>query len=216
MALKAIDLPPGYAVVEELMRLLVKAVRAQQLYAANNPMHKQAIEALRGGFATVWAGMTELELRIGETELQWSGVSVLADPVKSGDSIAWLLYKDGLRDLRFAKGVEESEIVRFLDILCRARKATIDDDDLVTMLWEADFTLIGYSHRDLQADEVDTGGISRVQGPPADISPEEVQLSIEQSATHRTSGVVNMADFDQTLHFLDEREASRKASIVST
>src|SRR4051812_17508878 len=188
------------------MRLLVKAIRAQQLYAPNNPMHKQAIDALRNGFANVWAETPELDLKVGETELQWSGVSVLADPVKSGDSLAWLLYKDGLRELRLAKGVEDGEIIRLLEILGRARKATIDDDDLPTMMWEADFTTIGYSYRDAQADGGDTREISRVQGPPTDISPEEVQLSVEQSATHRASGVVNMADFDQTLYFLDERE----------
>jgi hypothetical protein len=206
-AFKAIDLPLGYAVVEELMRLLVKAIRAQQLYASNNPMHRQALEALRAGFSNVWAEESELVLAVGETEIQWSGASVLADPVKSGDSLAWLLYKDGIRELRLSKGVEESEMVRLLDILGRARRATIDDDDLVTMLWEADFTFIGYSYRDAQADQVDTGAISKVQGPPGDLSPEEVQLSVEQTATHgRKSGVVNMADFDQTLYFLDERE----------
>ena len=209
MAIKAIDLPLGYAAVEELMRLLVKAIRAQQLYASNNPMHKQALDALRAGFALVWLETQELDLKVGETELQWQGASVLADPVKSGDSLSWLLYKDGLRELRFAKGVENTEIIRLLEILGRARKATIDDDDLLTMLWEADFTYIGYTHRDVQADEVDTSGISRVQGPPSDISPEEVQLAIEQTtATHAIrSGVVNMAEFDQTLYFLDERES---------
>ena len=216
MAVKAIDLPLGYAVVEELMRLLVKAIRAQQLYAPNNPMHKQALEALRTGFSNVWADNAEIELKITETELHWSGVSVLADAVKSGDSLAWVLYKDGLRELRFAKGVEESEIVRFLEILGRARKATIDDDDLVTMLWEAEFTTIGYSYRDAQADGVDTADISRVKGPPEDVSPEEVQLSIEQTATHgRPSGVVNMADFDQTLYFLDEREVDYLKNAVA-
>jgi hypothetical protein len=206
MAVKAIDLPLGYAVVEELMRLMVKAIRAQQLYSANNPMHRQALEALRTGFANVWAETEELELKVKETELQWSGVSVLADPVKSGDSLAWLLYKDGIRELRFVKGAEDSEVIRLLDILGRARKATIDDDDLVTMLWEADFSMIGYSYRDAQADEVDATGISRVQGPPEDLSPEEIQLSIEQTAATRRSGVVDMSDFEQTLYFLDERE----------
>ena len=208
MAAKAIELPHGYEAVEELMRLLVKAIRAQQLYASNNPMHKQALDAVRTGFAKVWAETPELELKVGETDLQWLGVSVLADPVKSGDSLCWLLYKDGIRELRFVKGAEDGELVRFLDILGKARKATIDDDDLVTMLWEADFTSIGYSYRDAQSDDVDTGGISKVQGPPTDISPEEVQLAIEQTTgTHAVRpSVVNMADFDQTLYFLDERE----------
>jgi hypothetical protein len=210
LATKAIDLPSGYDAVEELMRCLVKAIRAQQLYAANNPMHKQALDALRTGLAKVWAETPELALKVSETDLQWSGVSVLADPVKSGDSLCWLLYKEGLRELRFVQAVEDSEIVRLLDILGRARKATIDDDDLVTMLWEADFTTIGYSYRDVQPDEVDTKGISKVQGPPSDISPEEIQLAIEQTTGTHTAArpsVVNMAEFDQTLYFLDEREA---------
>jgi hypothetical protein len=208
MATKAIDLPLGYGPVEELMRLLVKAIRAQQLYATNNPMHKQALDALRAGFANVWNETSDLDLKVAETELQWSGVSVLADPVKSGDSLAWILYKEGLRELRIAKGAEDSEIVRFLDIIGRARKATIDDDDLVTMLWEAEFTCIHYSYRDAQADEIEIGDISRVQGPP-DISPEEIQLSMEHTGAHRSkAALVSMADFDQTLYFLDEREAS--------
>lgn len=206
VAFKAIDLPDGYQAVEELMRTLVKAIRAQQLYAANNPMHKSALEALRAAFAKVWDVTPELTLTVNETDLQWSGVSVLADPVKSADSLAWLFYKDGLRELRFTRGIEETEIVRFLEILGRARKSTIDDDDLVTMLWEADLTGLAYNYRDAQADDFDTEALSRVQGPPGDLSPEEVQLSVEQSATARKSGVVNMADFDQTLHFLDERE----------
>lgn len=189
------------------MRLLVKAIRAQQLYAANNPMHRSALDALRNGFGRVWDEVPELTLTILETDLQFSGFSVLADPVKSADSLAWLFYKDGIRELRFSKGVEETEIVRFLEIIGRARRSSIEDDDLVTMLWEAEFTGLAYTYRDAQAEGTDTEGISRVQGPPGDMSPEEVQLSVEQSSTAgRRSGVINMADFDQTLHFLDERE----------
>jgi HEAT repeat protein len=209
MAFKAIDLPEGYPAVEELMRLMVKAIRAQQLYAANNPMHKSALEALRAGFAKVWAETDDLALTIGETEIQWHGVAVLADPVKSSDSLAWMFFKDGIRELRFQKGVEDAEIVRFLEIVGRARKATIEDDDLITMLWEADLAGLTYTYRDAQADDVDTGEISRVQGPGGDMAPEEVQLHVEQAAEStkgRRSGVVNMADFDQTLYFLDERE----------
>lgn len=209
MAFRAIDLPEGYPAVEELMRLMVKAIRAQQLYAANNPMHKAALEALRAGFAKVWAETDDLVLTIGETEIQWHGVAVLADPVKSSDSLAWMFFKDGIRELRFQKGVEDTEIIRFLEIVGRARKATIEDDDLITMLWEADLTGLTYTYRDAQADDVDTGEISRVQGPGGDMAPEEVQLHVEQAAEStkgRRSGVVNMADFDQTLYFLDERE----------
>ena len=47
------------------------------------------------------------------------GVQAAAHAVKSGDSLSWLLYTDGLREIRFAKGVEDGEITRFLDIIGR-------------------------------------------------------------------------------------------------
>jgi hypothetical protein len=44
--------PP--AVVEELMKLFVKGVRAHQLYLHNNPIYLRAIELLGEGLAAVW------------------------------------------------------------------------------------------------------------------------------------------------------------------
>src|SRR4051812_46533200 len=192
------------------MRLFVKAIRAQQLYAANNPMHKSALDALRAAFVTVWETEPEqLVLTIAETEIQWGGVSVLAEGPKSSDNLAWLFYKDGIRELRLKQGIEESEIVRFLDIICRARKAGVEDDDLITLLWEADFTQVAYNHTDVHADDVNGEGVRDGRPAPHEMSPEELHLQIEQAhdqAKMRRSGVVSMSDFDQTLYFLDEKE----------
>jgi HEAT repeat protein len=192
------------------MRLFVKAIRAQQLYAANNPMHKAALDALRAGFGAVWSVEPDtLVLNIGETEIQWSGVTVLAEGPKSSDNLAWLFYKDGIRELRFQNGIEDAEIIRFIDIICRARKAGVEDDDLITMLWEADLTGLAYHYLDVNADEVDGDGVRDGRPAPTEMSPEELHLQIEQAhdqAKMRRSGVVNMADFDQTLYFLDEKE----------
>ena len=43
------------AIVEELLKLFVKAVRAHQLYLHNNPIYLRAIELLADGFNAVWA-----------------------------------------------------------------------------------------------------------------------------------------------------------------
>ena len=59
----------------------------------------------------------------------------------------WLFYKDGVRELTLVEGFEETEVVKLLEIIQRARKATADDDDLVTMLWEADFAFLKYRVR---------------------------------------------------------------------
>lgn len=204
------------------MRLLVKAVRAQQLYLPNNPMYRATIDALRSGFAPVWAHCDELTLTVAETELKWSGARVLAEGVKSSDNLAWLFYKDGIRAITIAKGAEESDIVRFLEIVARARKATVDDDDLVTMLWEADLATVKYKYVDLiedggggpplDGDEPAAGAASAGGGtqPSSGVAdPEAVRRGTEEAVLESRAGggVVNMADFDATLYFLDEKEA---------
>jgi hypothetical protein len=201
--------PFSPAPIQELLRLIVKAARAHQLYLPNNPIYQGAINALRAGFVPVWAETDEIELTITEGEISWCDVVVSdgsASASRSADNLAWLFYKDGLRELRLMKGFEDEEVVRFLTIIQRARKGSVDEDDLVTMLWEADFTLLQYKYVDLLhdgdgGDDLADGG----DGAPSD--PGDVRKSAQEAVEEsRASGLVNMADFDATLYFLDERE----------
>ena len=196
------------AAVEEMLRAFMKAARAHQLYLPNNPIYRGAIDTLRAAFAPVWQQMPILPLAIDEIEIQWEGEMVLADPTssKSADNLAWLFFKDGVRELTITPGFEDEEIVKLLDIVQRARRATTDDDDLVAMLWEAEFTFLTYQHLDLLQDGV--GGSDMSPGPdvtplPADQVQRETQAAVEES---QASGFVNMADFDSTLYFLDGEE----------
>jgi len=200
--------PP--VLVEELMRAFVKAARAQQLYLPNNPIYRGAIEAVRAAFGPVWAQTEELVLTVAETELRWSDVAVLAEGPKGSDNLAWLFFKDGVRELRLLKGFEESEILKLLEIIQRARKAGGDEDDLVTMLWEADLLLLSYRYVDLVGEGGGGGAGGELAdggevGPPPD--PGGVRAAtaaaVEES---RATGVISMADFDGTLYFLDEHE----------
>jgi hypothetical protein len=196
------------AAVEEMLRAFMKAARAHQLYLPNNPIYRGAIDTLRAAFAPVWKQMPILPLAIDEIEIQWEGEMVLADPTsaKSADNLAWLFFKDGVRELTITPGFEDEEVVKLLDIVQRARRATTDDDDLVAMLWEAEFTFLTYRHLDLLQDGV--GGSETATGPEvtplsADQVRRETQAAVEES---QASGFVNMADFDSTLYFLDGEE----------
>ena len=131
--MEAAPFPPGP--VEELLRLFVKAGRAHQLYLPNNPIYKGAIDALRVGFSAVWAQTDELALGFTETGICWYDQVVLSEPNKSADSLSWLFFKDGVRELTLLKGFEDKEVIALLNILQRARKASPDEDDLLTMLW---------------------------------------------------------------------------------
>jgi HEAT repeat protein len=195
--------PFSPAPVQEVLRLLAKAARAHQLYLPNNPIHRSAIEAFRAGFTPIWNETDELVLAIAETEVQWYGVSVLSGD-KTADNIAWLFFKDGVRELRLMRGIEESEIVKLIELVNRGRRASPDDDDLVAMLWEADFAYLSYRHVDLLSE-----GDANFPAPGAgsDVPPAEIRALTEEAVQEaRAHGIVRLEDFDSTLYFLDERE----------
>lgn len=198
------ELPFSPAPIEELLRLLVKAVRAHQLYMPNNPVYKGAIEAVRAAFPPIWQHADEFALTFTETDIRWLGRPVLSESAKSADSLAWTFHKDGVRELQFSKGFEQAELVKLFDILQRIRKASPEEDDLLTMLWQADFALLRYRYVDLGAEAV--APLADGGEPVAPANPGDVRAAMQQSAPDARPAVVNMKDFDATLYFLDEKE----------
>jgi hypothetical protein len=143
-----------------MLKLLVKAARAHQLYLHNNPTYLRALDVARAAFAPIWQGTDELAFEVTETELKWHGESVLHEPEKATDNIPWMMYKDGIRELKLMKEFERHELVPLLDILQRSRKVSPEEDDLLTMLWEQEFTHLRYRYIDLATDRLD-GAVRR-------------------------------------------------------
>ena len=206
-ALKALadDLPFPPAPIEELVRAFVKAVRAQQLYLPNNPIYRGALDAARAAFPPVWSQTDEVALRFTETEVKWLEYPVLIEPSKTADSLPWTFFKDGVREIQLQPGFEQDELVRLLEILQRVRKASPDEDDLLTMLWQADFANLRYRYVDIGADgtpgQLSDGGEKPEPGDAA-----QVAAGAREQSEQAMAAVVNMQDFDATLYFLDDKE----------
>ncbi|HMJ18221.1 MAG TPA: HEAT repeat domain-containing protein [Gemmatimonadaceae bacterium] len=189
--------------VTDLLKAFVKAVRAHQLYLPNNPMHARSLEAVREAFAVIWKQADELDLNVVETQLKWEGRVVLDEGDRTSDNMAWLLYKDGIRELKMLKGFEEDELGVFFNLLQRVRKATDEDDDLLTLMWEREFVNLQYRYVDLTAE----GGpgiesMERAEQKEKILSPAQVEAGLEST----TSSLAKLDDFDSTLYFLDDRE----------
>lgn len=199
------DLAP--TVVESLLQILVKALRAHQLYLPNNPVYQKAIENLRAAFAPVWAETPELDLDVYESDLHWAGQVVYSQPSRS-ESIAWTFFKDGVRSVTLLPGVEDEEIIGLLDVLHRARTLQAEDsDDLLTLLWEKDFQLVRYRFQELVTDSGGPQLPSQAEVEPAKPSARYVREAMEEDAPPAARpGVVRADDFDTTLYFLDEKE----------
>ena len=194
--------------VEELLRLFTRAVRAHQLYLPNNPVYKGAIDAVRAAFAPIWQHTDHLALRFTETDIRWFNRPVLTENTKGADSLPWTFFKDGIREIQVTPGFEADELVTLFDILQRVRKASPDEDDLLTMLWGADFAKLRYRYVDLGAEPVTDLGDGSERAPQP--SAAEVQSAVQGASAGggADNGIINMQDFDATLYFLDERELS--------
>jgi hypothetical protein len=134
------------AIAEEAARAIFKAQRAQQLYHANSPSRGAAVELARAQLCKAWEVADPLVFSVRRQALLFNDEPVLVESAMAGDGLAWLLYREGIREIRFLKGFEQAELEVLLDILGRARVATINEDDLVTMLWLANLTFFSYRH----------------------------------------------------------------------
>lgn len=197
------DAPFEPALVADLLRLFAKAVRAHQLYLPNNPMHARAIEAVQEGFRAVWDETDTLTLHITEGDLRWLDRVVLDEPGRTSDSIPWMLYKDGIREMTFRRGFEEGELLTLLGLLQRARLASTEDDDLLTLLWEHELTCLQYKYVELGMEGAVP--LEGLRGEQVDRIP--APSAIENDAQLlASSSITRMDEYDSTLYFLDDHE----------
>lgn len=142
----AAALPADPQLVVDAFRFFDKVMRAHQLYLANNPAYVRSLDAARAGFRTLFGHVDAVELTVTETALLWHGVVVHEMPQIAGDSLPWLLYKDGVREFALYRGFEGAELIGLLRCLAAARRATADQDDLLTLMWEQDFEFVRYEY----------------------------------------------------------------------
>jgi len=209
-----VTIPPGAELalpaeqVEELVRTIVKGLRAFQMYLPNNPIYQRAEQAIKDAFLPIWSSTQRLTLSVVETNLVWEEKVVYHQPHKS-ESFAWMLYKDGMRLLSLHPGVEDEEMVRFLRVVTRARLLAADaGDDLLTLLWEQDFQTIDYQFAEIVVDHMpvldpQAVAMENYQDPNA---MGALQQEIRNDVAERATPAFDMDDFDSTLYFLDQQE----------
>lgn len=191
--------------VTELIQGMAKALRAFQMYMPNNPIYQRAIQNLRAAFVPIWAATDELVLNVAETELIWED-QVVYRQINKSESIAWTLFKDGMRAITIYKGAEAEELPRLLETINKARFLTADaGDDLLTLLWALEFESIKYRFIDFFAEGGgELPGPSGVVGGTA--TAEQRKALVAEEAPPRPKGVIDLDDIDSTLYFLEEQE----------
>jgi HEAT repeat protein len=132
----------------DLTGAFLKAVKAFRFYPPDNPTLKGLRDQLLKKFQFFLNKYPSFVIRVGEYDLSYKG-KVLYENRDVKTSLAFSLYKDGLREIRFMKNLEEWEVQGILDILKQSEEINRLEDDLVTMMWEKNFVHVSY----LAADE---------------------------------------------------------------
>jgi hypothetical protein len=202
--------PFAPSIVDEAMRAVARAWRAQQLYLSNNPTRAKALDAAKAAFGPLWQETDSVTLAVRETHLEWCGVPILREADRGADSLPWLMYRDGLRELSIAEGFETQDLGVLLDLLQKVRSASPDEDDLLTLLWVADLQTIKYSYVELATDTELTpgdarGGTARERAQTADVQEEAPAMEGAPPTAER----VRLDDLSTTLFFLDPNELAR-------
>lgn len=130
--------------VKKLMFDLSKTVRSYSLYSQNNEAIRKFIQQLFENLTSFLEQEEVLNLRIRPETILFDD-AIVYENNNIDESIATKLYKDGLKELVFQKGLEKRELVDFIDIL----NADLDrpeffDEDIVSLMWERDFERISY------------------------------------------------------------------------
>lgn len=201
--------------IRDLFVVLGKALRAYQLYDANNPVRQRFVENLRSAVSDLWKETDRLTLAVEEHRLLVDDVAVYSSESRA-DSLAFLFYKDGIREITLRPGLEKEELERFLGVLQRARKLRPEGDDLLTVLWEEDLQHFQYQYIDYLAEGVSlpepgSGNSAEemqrvLEGELGEEEEEEAEAAAEGRAAPPPRKTVSQDDFNPTLHSLDPGE----------
>jgi hypothetical protein len=149
---------------KSLIQTFLQTLKAFRLYEANHPILSKFLERLRKDFDHYFGEFDSFSLQIGEHRLYYRG-NIVYESEDVKESLAFLFFKDGIREIQFSKGLEFKEMIDFLNVVRKGDLLNRMEDDLVTLLWEKDFSHITFT----AVDEFIEGGATLVPATEEDL-----------------------------------------------
>jgi hypothetical protein len=174
--------------VRDIASLFSKAAKNYQVYLPNNRMFLASLTEFAGALQKFLYDHETLSLVVAEFELHYGGKAVYENPDKH-QSLAFRMYRDGVRLLSFHKGISTKELLDLLEALSKCMEIDNLEEDFVTLLWEKDLKRITYYEIEDYEEEFEprrpeeqavTGIQDDVFGPEAEAMPPEQLQDIEE------------------------------------
>ena len=133
-----------------------RTLKTCRLYDASNPAVVKFREELNQAAMRLVSEHGAITYRFESTDVTLDGVSLY--PARSReDNLAYPFHRDGVRGITLTPAVEPREIDALVDAVLAVTGQNLDDDDLVTLLWEANLRHLEIDYIPAQG-EVGNGG----------------------------------------------------------
>ena len=129
------DEPAEISSARRCFRALDKASRAARTYGPTNAVTERFLARLEAEFAAHLKEFAALAVVVGQSELRLHGTAIYRTEDSVGEGLAFRLFADGIRELRFDPGFTREGLLGFLDALWGRDDPSDQDDDIATRLW---------------------------------------------------------------------------------
>ena len=143
------ELSPEAQAAASWFRQLARALRVARLYRADNPMVLNAQDLAAAALTELLAAQGGWQLRFSSSEIFLGDEPIVrTTPKVPGvehvpivtDPLPFLFFRDGIRRLVLDGKAPRQEVDAFIQILRTATCASGSQDDMVTLLWQANLT----------------------------------------------------------------------------
>lgn len=129
--------------VREIAKLLSRAAKNYQMYLSNNRMFRTSLENLKSALDEFLEENESLTFVVREFELVHRTEPVYSNTDKH-QSIAFRMYRDGVRLLSFHRGISDEDLLAFFEAVTRCMETDNLEEDFVTLMWAKDLQGITY------------------------------------------------------------------------
>ena len=130
------------SLIGDIVKFIEKILKTHHMYQGKHPnLENFRQEVLKLMIEYHEKYEEDIIVNISPRGYQYQGILIYEEENISNSNV-YYLYKMGVKTIIFAKNILDTEVKRFIDILTYKKS---DSDDIITLLWEADFRTILYN-----------------------------------------------------------------------
>uniref|UniRef100_A0A7V0Z4B7 HEAT repeat domain-containing protein n=1 Tax=candidate division WOR-3 bacterium TaxID=2052148 RepID=A0A7V0Z4B7_UNCW3 len=134
--------------IQELAIDLIKTIKAAQIYQTSHPSFKNFFNQFYQDITEFLKASHEFILQVERFSIRYED-RIIYEETEKDISVAFRLFKDGIREIKFTEGITEDELLIFVEIVSKSDR----DQDIALNLWECDFLHITFYVVEEEEDE---------------------------------------------------------------